>query len=162
MRHAKSSWDNPELSDFERPLNIRGYKDAPLMGKILRGKKILPDQIISSPALRAYFTARTVADQIGYPLNRLYTNELIYDADIENIFELIHSVKDRIKSLMLFGHNPSLTLFSNCISDKNIDNIPTCGFVEIELNIEGWKEVVTDCGKLISFDFPKNHYKKQS
>lgn len=155
MRHAKSSWDNPQLTDFERPLNNRGYRDAPLMGKWLAENNILPELIISSPALRAYFTARTVASQIRYPLSKIETNELIYDADTENLFEIVNSIKDKVNSLMLFGHNPALTQFSNYLSDKHIDNIPTCGFVEIDLNISTWKEVVVDSGNLVQFIFPK-------
>ena len=155
MRHAKSSWDNQQLTDFERPLNNRGYRDAPLMGKWLAENNILPELIISSPALRAYFTARTVASQIRYPLSKIETNELIYDADTENLFEIVNSIKDKVNSLMLFGHNPALTQFSNYLSDKHIDNIPTCGFVEIDLNISTWKEVVVDSGNLVQFIFPK-------
>ena len=155
IRHAKSSWDNPKLIDFERPLNERGYRDAPLMGKFLKEEKIIPDLIISSPALRAYFTARTIASSIGYSLKKIRTSELLYDTDAEDIFEVVNSVKEKYNSLMLFGHNPALTQFSNYVSDKKIDNIPTTGFVEIEMNVTTWKEVVVDCGNIKRFLSPK-------
>jgi phosphohistidine phosphatase len=80
---------------------------------------------------------------------------LLYDTDAEDIFEVVNSVKEKYNSLMLFGHNPALTQFSNYVSDKKIDNIPTTGFVEIEMNVTTWKEVVVDCGTVKRFLSPK-------
>ena len=159
-RHAKSSWDYPELSDFERPLNKRGKRDAPFMGKILKDLRIMPDIIVSSPALRAYFTARIIANRIEYPLDEIVTSETIYEADASELIELIQSVDDEYDSLMLFGHNPSLTETSNFLSDKSLNNIPTSAVVCIEFDVDNWEDVKTDGGKFIFFEYPKKYLGK--
>lgn len=161
VRHAKSSWDYPELTDFERPLNKRGKKDAPLMGEVFIKLNINPDQIISSPAVRAITTARTISELINYPVELINTIEAIYEVGTRELFELIKSTDDKIKSLMIFGHNPSLTLLNNYISDKYIDNIPTCGMTAIEFDIESWEELKPESGKLKLFEFPKKYKKKK-
>lgn len=156
-RHAKSSWDYPELTDFERPLNKRGRRDAPYIGKVLNDLKVNPDKIISSPALRAYYTARTIASRIGYPLEYIETSEIIYEADAGEMIEFIRGTDDKINSLMLFGHNPSLTLTSNYLSDRSLDNIPTCAIVAIEFPVDSWKDVKTDSGQMKFFEYPKKY-----
>lgn len=158
-RHAKSSWDYSELSDFERPLNKRGRRDAPFMGNLFREIKLLPNLIISSPALRAYYTARTIAEEIGYPLEELETSEIIYEGDSGDLIELIQSVDDEVDSLMIFGHNPTLTLTHNYLCDKRIDNIPTCALTAIEFDIDGWEEV--ESGRHLFFEYPKKHLNKK-
>ncbi|MCK5032034.1 MAG: histidine phosphatase family protein, partial [Calditrichia bacterium] len=103
LRHAKSSWDNPELDDFERPLNKRGHHDAPLIGNLLEKLNISPDLIISSPAIRASMTARIIADAIKYPLDRIRYDENIYEAGEMDLLEVIYAVDDTVDKLMLVG-----------------------------------------------------------
>lgn len=159
-RHAKSSWDYPELSDFERPLNKRGKRDAPYMGKVLHDLNVRPDKIISSPAIRAYFTARTIASRLNYPVEKIDTSEIIYEAGAGELIEFIQSISDDINTLMLFGHNPSLTLTSNYLSDRSLDNIPTCAIVCIEFDVDSWSQVKTDKGKFLFFEYPKKYFGK--
>jgi phosphohistidine phosphatase len=161
IRHAKSSWDYPELTDFERPLNKRGKRDAPYMGQLLADMKVKPELIISSPALRAYYTARIIAGRIGYPFDEIETAESIYKSDAGELIELIQLVEDEYNSLMLFGHNPALTQTSNYLSDKHLDNIPTCGIVCIEFKTETWKEIKPDNGKFVFFEYPKKYFGKK-
>lgn len=158
-RHAKSSWDYPELTDFERPLNKRGKRDAPFMGKILFDRKIKPDKIISSPALRAYNTARIIADRLEYPVENIETSETIYNAGAGDLIELIHDLDNNLNSVMLFGHNPALTSLSNYLCDKYLDNIPTCAIVGIQFDVNQWKDIKTDSGKFLFIEKPKDYFK---
>ncbi|MEH0155506.1 histidine phosphatase family protein [Limibacter armeniacum] len=155
VRHAKSSWDHPELSDFDRPLNKRGLKAAPLMGKVLHEKGVIPQQVISSSAKRAKETAITIVKEIGLnPDNIIYADK-IYEASTNTLLTLIKSCDDKVTSLMLFGHNPTFTDLANVLTDEYIDNIPTAGIVGISFDTDHWKEAKK--GKLLFFDFPKNY-----
>jgi len=157
LRHAKSSWNNPKLDDFERPLNKRGHYDAPLMGNLMEKLNILPDLIISSPAIRAAMTTRFIADPINYPLNKIHYNENIYDAGESQLLDIIYSVNDSIKKLMLVGHNPSFTYFAHFLAKFDVNNIPTCGLFGAELNIASWLKIKKNCGKVILYEYPKKH-----
>src|SRR3954470_18822585 len=105
LRHAKSSWDDSSLKDFERPLNERGSKAAPRMGGYLRKQKIKPDVVISSPALRAKQTTTMVAEAAG--MTGIMTfNEAIYEASAQKLFYIVASFEDRVESVLMIGHNP--------------------------------------------------------
>jgi phosphohistidine phosphatase len=157
IRHAKSSWNYPELEDFERPLSRRGRKSALLMGKILNNLKAAPDLLISSPANRAAMTARTIADAIQYPLDKIQYREAIYLADETVLIQVIMNISDSVKRAMFIGHNPGLTGLANTIADQPIDNIPTSGICCMDFNIASWKGIRKHNGKLRFFDFPKKH-----
>ena len=157
LRHAKSSWENPNLDDFERPLNKRGHYDAPLMGNLMEKLNILPDLIISSPAIRAAMTARIVAEAINYPLKNIQYDENIYEADDSQILDVIYGVDNAIKKLMLVGHNPSFTYFSHFLANHDINNIPTCGLIGIEMEIKEWNKLKKKCGKLLLYEYPKKY-----
>ena len=153
IRHAKSSWKDLSLKDFDRPLNKRGKSNVPMMGKKLLEKGILPDLIISSPALRALTTAKKLAKDIGYDEKILY-NKDIYEADEETLHLMLINVDDINDTIFLIGHNPDL----NCLAEKYVDfdeNIPTLGIVEIEFHCDSWKKISSKNAFLISFDYPK-------
>ncbi len=155
VRHAKSSWDNPKLDDYDRPLNKRGKRNAPEMGKRLAQKNIKPDLIISSPAKRAASTAKRIAREISYPVDKIIKNDRIYHGSNSEVIDVIRNVKDSVNTLMIFGHNPGFTDLANYLSGSNIYNIPTCGVVEIDFNINTWKDIDRNGGDLIEFDYPK-------
>ncbi|MDD5717882.1 MAG: histidine phosphatase family protein [Sulfuricurvum sp.] len=155
IRHAKSDWSDPRLSDFDRPLNQRGWKNAPFMGKQLALEGTIPDLILSSPALRAKTTAQEMAKQLSYPVESIVYHETLYASDPQRILSIIRSVPDEIETLFLFGHNPELTECANLIADCDIDNIPTCGIVSLALNQENWGSIGAHSAKLHHFDFPK-------
>ncbi len=159
IRHAKSSWDDPDLRDFDRPLNNRGLKNAPTMGKRLKEKRVTPDVMWSSPAVRALETCRLIAQKIGYPEDRIKTDRRIYHASEDHLLTVIKEFKDNPKDdeevVLIFGHNPGLTEFANLLLNETIDNIPTCGVVAATLHIQSWKDAAYGCGKLDFFDFPK-------
>jgi len=155
IRHAKSSWDDLSLDDFERTLNKRGLKNSFFMGKILKNKNILPDLIISSPALRAKTTAKNIAKTIAYKGKIIY-DENIYESDLSTLYKLIKSLDDKAGAVFIFGHNPGFNMLADKLVDL-YDNIPTCGFVEIDFNCDSWKDISAKNAKLISFDYPKRY-----
>jgi len=157
VRHAKSSWDNPDLDDFDRPLNKRGKRDAPFMGELLKKLNVNPDLIISSPAKRAYTTAKEIARILGYPKRMITKNEDVYLASAGELLSLINSIPEEVSSVMIFGHNPGFTQICNLLSNANILNIPTSGFVEIHFETENWKDITPGSGKLVAFEYPKKY-----
>ena len=156
VRHAKSSWDYPELDDYDRPLNKRGKRNAPEMGQRLAKRNIKPDVMVTSPAKRAAATARRIAEEISFPRSNIQQESLMYHGSIRNMIEVIRSTSDHSNILMIFGHNPGLTDLTNHLSGSDIYNIPTCGIAEIDFDIASWQEVGDGKGSLISFDYPKN------
>ena len=157
VRHAKSSWKYPNLDDFERPLNKRGRRSAPFMGKILNNLEVAPNLIISSPANRASMTARIIADKINYPLEKIRYSESIYEFSANALIDVIQHIDDVVNKAMLVGHNPALTDLANYIGDKPISNIPTSGVFCADLDISSWSKISERCGKLKFFEFPKKH-----
>lgn len=157
IRHAKSDWSDESLSDFDRPLNKRGSKDAPLMGSILLKSGICPDLILSSPALRAKSTATVFAQALSYPLDAIRYDHLLYASDVETILSLIRDVPPSVNTLFVFGHNPEITECSNLITDGNIDNIPTCGVMAMRLRKDNWKSIGANSAEISRFDFPNKY-----
>ena len=157
VRHAKSSWKYPKLDDFERPLNKRGRRNAPFMGSILKELKVAPDLVLSSPANRAATTARTIADNIDYPLDKIQYSEIIYSFSENALIHVIRQIDDNVNNAMVVGHNPALTDLANSIGDTAISNIPTCGVCCVNMNISTWDNFGNQRGKLKFFEFPKKH-----
>lgn len=158
-RHAKSSWDNPSLADFDRPLNKRGKRDAPYMGNVLSQKVTAPDIIYSSPANRALTTAIEIANAFGIKENDIVKDQNIYEAVTSDLIRIINSTPDKYEIIMLFGHNPTFTMTSNYLSDKYLDNLPTCGFVKIEFDLDSWNQIEGNTGKLVMLEYPKKYFK---
>jgi len=158
VRHAKSSWAESDLSDYERPLNERGKRDAPRMGKRLKEKDFQPDLVLSSPAKRALSTARKICKAIDYNKDDIKTDKRLYHADEETILSVIHELKQKFNTVMLVGHNPGLTDFVNALSSNrlDIDNIPTCGVAAFSFPGDQWKDVAWGEGEFLFFDFPKS------
>jgi phosphohistidine phosphatase len=154
IRHAKSSWSDAELNDFERPLSKRGKANAPMMGERLKKKGVMPDIIISSPAKRAKSTAEMIAKEVGYEKKVLF-DENIYESSVDELRKILTSIDDKNSVVFLVGHNPELNMLVDYYI-KFYENIPTCGVVEIEFACESWAEIEPKNAKLISFDYPKN------
>ena len=153
LRHAKSSWDDPDLDDFDRPLNERGEKDAPRIGKRLNTRKVLPDTLYSSPARRAITTAQVIADCIDYPTKNIRLRQELYHAGENMLLDFVRTLSPESQTVMIAGHNPGLTDFANALIKETIDNIPTAGIIGIEFDANSWKEIVK--GRLIFFEYPK-------
>jgi phosphohistidine phosphatase len=155
VRHAKSSWKHPELSDSERPLNKRGKRDAPEMGKLLEARNEIPELMISSPAKRAFSTARRFAKKLKYPRTKIVKKKQLYMGSSEDFIDTISRAENKFKSLMIFAHNPGITEFANEMSGESINNIPTSGVVRIDFDIEDWKDIGGAKGQLKFFEYPK-------
>jgi phosphohistidine phosphatase len=153
-RHAKSYWKDQSIPDFDRPLNSRGKRDAPFMGEVLKDKKVKPDLIISSPAKRTKKTAIEIASKIGYSEKNILYNEELYEASSNTIIKVLNKIDEKYNSVMIFAHNPGLTLLNNHISNNYIDNIPTCGIVALQLD-KKWNELSKNTCKFLFFEYPK-------
>jgi phosphohistidine phosphatase len=159
IRHAKSSWDYDELTDFERPLNKRGRRDAQFMPKILTQQGVNPDLVITSPANRVITTAKYFCESLGYPFDNIWVEPKLYAAGNDTILSVIQNIATSFNNVMLFAHNPGLTDLTNDLANKRIDNVPTCGIVCLNLRIDSWNELGKDNGELIFFEYPKKYFK---
>ena len=138
MRHAKSSWKEPDIPDHERPLKKRGLKDAATMGKVLKNKEIVLDKIISSNAVRAADTAAIVAEKCGYKKDIDFTDKL-YMAECQAILDLIQSQPDKLKTILVVGHNPGMEALVQLFS-KKIESLPTSAIAFFQADIKKWKD----------------------
>lgn len=127
------------------------------MGKKLKKLIPLPDLFISSPAMRARATAEAIAHQIKLGEDRLVMDERLYHPSWHSFVEVIEAVDEELQSIFLCSHNPGATDFVNRVCGAGIDNVPTCGIVSMELDIEYWGRIDADCGKMIFFEYPKKH-----
>jgi phosphohistidine phosphatase len=155
VRHAKSSWDHPGLTDQKRPLNKRGKRDAPLMGQRVRENGIRPSLILSSPATRAWATAKIIAAAITYPLEFLQREDSLYHASVDDILDVIVAQDPGFNSLMVVGHNPGLTNFANYLSPGLTTNLPTAGVVSVEIEQDDWDLFAQPPTSLLLHDYPK-------
>ncbi|PHS30902.1 MAG: phosphohistidine phosphatase [Sulfurovum sp.] len=149
-RHAKSDWGDNTLSDFERPLNPRGERDAPFMAKLLKEKGAKPELILSSPAKRAKTTAKHYHETLG---GELRFDERIYEASHISLQYLVEEMFQEVDSLMIVGHNPGLTALNDLLSNKSIYNLATAAVVAIELE----DSVAPHKGKQKFFEYPKKY-----
>jgi phosphohistidine phosphatase len=157
VRHAKSSWKHPELSDSERPLNKRGKHDAPFMGRLLKQREEIPELMISSPAKRALSTAKLFADEFKYPKNKIRVSDKLYMAGIMDFFDVIEDTEKLIKRIMVFSHNPGITDLLNYLSGSNIENVPTSGTARIDFDTGSWKDIKKAKGELKFLISPKKN-----
>lgn len=156
LRHAKSSWDDASLNDYDRPLNPRGRRDAPEMGRRLKAADQVPDMLISSPAVRAVSTARMAAREMGFPEQRIIEHGSLYHASAGELFSVLASLETLAVHLLVVGHNPGLTDFASSLSTVRIDNLPTASLFCVDLDIGDWNELAPGTGRFAYYDFPKN------
>lgn len=155
VRHAKSDWSNASVGDFDRPLNDRGKRDAPIMAERMRDKDIKLDAIIASPARRAKKTATIFAHEFKIDKDDIIFKEELYAAPVSSFFEVISATKDKFDSIAVFSHNPGITDFANSLTETRIDNIPTCGIFAVKIKIKHWKDFA-DAEKQFWFvEYPK-------
>jgi phosphohistidine phosphatase len=157
IRHAKSAWNDPSLTDRDRPLNERGKRDAPFMGSLLRFRGMEPDCIVSSPARRALKTARLIAREVGYDKDAIVIAEEIYLGGRRAIVELVQALDDKDKRVYVIGHNPDLSEAASALTGDNLGDMPTCGIVAIEFPADSWRHVMEGAGRLRFFEYPKRH-----
>jgi phosphohistidine phosphatase len=157
MRHAKSSWDDSDLSDFERPLNDRGLKTAPFMGKVMTKNNFTPETIVSSPAMRAKQTAELVKNSAGLEADIRF-DERIYEASPLRLLEVVSYISDEYDSAMIVGHNPGFENIVRVLTGK-LESMPTAALAVVDLEINSWREINAETGNLRKFIRPKEEQK---
>ncbi len=160
LRHAKSSWDDSAVADFDRPLNARGHLAAPFMGELIALEGFMPDIIVSSPAKRAVETAELIKENGG--LNaEIRFDERIYEATIETLRQVISSVDDSVETVMLVGHNPGFEGILNYLTGNAL-SLPTAAMAVIELEIDSWTDLKRSRGTLLRLVRPKDEMRNSA
>jgi phosphohistidine phosphatase len=153
VRHAKSDWNSTNLNDFDRPLNHRGLQSAPEMAARLLEKSIIPQYLLSSPALRAKTTAHLFAETLK--LAEPSYNKAIYEATHADLLQVINKLPDAYDFVAIFGHNPGLSNLLFSLTGQMYD-MPTCAVAIVNFEFDSWKLVSGKTGSLSYFDYPKN------
>lgn len=154
LRHAKSSWDDNSLSDFERPLNERGFETAPIMGEVMKKNGFVPEIIICSTAKRAEQTAKLVKESAGFEAEIKFEHA-IYEANVMMLLQIVSKISDEFNSALIVGHNPGFENLVRILLGKS-EAMPTAALAVIDLEIENWNEANADCGNLREFIRPKD------
>ena len=160
VRHAKSSWSDPSLSDQKRPLNDRGLRNAPDMGRRLAEKAIRPGLIVCSPAKRAFTTATLIANEIAYPQKDILIDDRLYFDGISAMLDIIHKTDPALPSLMMVGHNPDMTTFLYQLSGYQLKSMKTCAIATISFDLH-WSGIQFKSGRLLDYDYPKKPLKQR-
>lgn len=160
IRHAKSSWADHSLSDFDRPLNKRGKRDVPFMGLRMSAYEHRPEMIISSPAKRARTTARGIGEAIGFRKKEIILDDELYTFSCQGLVEVIKNAPESINILAVVGHNYGMTDCAEMLSGESLENVPTCGIVLISFSLPSWDMIAGGSGSLLLFDYPKLHAAK--
>jgi len=155
VRHAKSDWNDYEFNDFERPLNQKGLRNAPMMAQRLKLLNITPEKILASPALRAINTAQIFAEFLDFPTQKISKVPDLYQADQKTFLKIINELPNEAQTVMIFGHNPTITDMIDYLADHKISKLPTTGIAMIAFDLEDWKLVSRNTGELKMLDYPK-------
>lgn len=164
IRHAKSDW-NFQVSDFDRPLNERGFSNAHAMAKRLASGFILPEELkrttpgvlISSPAKRALTTAQIFAQTLNYPNKKILTDRRIYEAGTHDLLNVVNDLDDQHHVIALFGHNPGLSQLITYLTEGDYTDIPTTAIACLKFeHSPSWKEVSRGTAHLIAYQYPKD------
>jgi len=160
LRHAKSSWDNPDWSDFERPLNSRGLDAARFIGNLIYERKLAPQIIVSSPAKRAVQTA-VLVKEIAEIAKPVVFDERIYEASPLTLFNLIREFDEKLKSVLIVGHNPGFENLVRVLTGEPVQ-MPTAALAKIDLESEIWSAIESGMGTLEFLIRPKEEMKKST
>ena len=156
IRHAKSGWDDPTLSDHDRPLNERGRRDAPMMAERMRKAGHGIDLILTSTALRAETTAMAFAHAFGLGMGDVVRLRNLYHAEPNDFMRAIRGIDDRFGQVALFSHNPGITFFAAGLGVATIDHMPTCSIFALGTEAATWQEFPSAPRRLLFFDYPTN------
>ena len=156
VRHAKSGWDDPSLSDIERKLTHRGKSDAKLMAKRLQERSIEIDAFVSSTAKRAKKTAKIFMKEFEKDKKKLQLTASLYEASVKDFYDVIESLDDKDKTVALFSHNPGITDFVNSLDCTPVYDMPTCSVFAVKAKTKNWKDFRAAEKEFLFFDYPKN------
>lgn len=166
LRHAKSDWDNPNLDDFDRPLNARGIKASKRLGAMFKAEKIRPDHVFCSPARRTRQTLDLLLEASGVKCPTTFAEKL-YAADTVQLLDVISRASDKDDSIMIVAHNPGIEMLAHILADLSSEQhghramqklmlkYPTGGFATLELDIARWRDIEEGTGRLVSFIVPR-------
>ena len=154
IRHAKSSWEL-DSKDIDRPLNKRGQTDAPVMAKRLVKRNIQPDIILTSPAVRAFSTAKLFAEELTMKNEKIVIIPSLYLAQPALYTSIIEALDDTLNTVAIFSHNPGITDFVNTLTIVQVDDMPTCAIYAVESNMISWKDFFNHPVNFLFFDYPK-------
>ena len=154
IRHAKSSWDDTALPDKDRPLDDRGKRDAPKMGKRLARRDVKPDLILSSPAMRALTTAEIIAKKLDYKRKDIVVDDRLYAGEADDLLNVIYKLGDKRKRVILVGHNPELTELAHRLSSE-ITHMPTCAVAAFTFDAKSWSNIAKAKPVKVALDYPK-------
>lgn len=155
IRHAKSDWNNQELTDFERPLNTRGVNDTEKIGKELNKLGFNPEKIIASPSKRTTTTIQFLCEHISFNFKHVEFNSKLYHPSNENFINIIEDLPDEIENIAMVSHNYGISEFADYLTENFMEAMPTCAVVCIELEINSWKEIVRGLGTTKWYIYPK-------
>lgn len=156
IRHAKSDWNDPSLSDFDRTLTERGKSDAAMMAKRINKKVIEIDVFVSSPAKRAKKTGKLFMKEYGKNEKDLLLISSLYEASVKDYYDAVENFDDKDNTVAIFAHNPTITEFINSLECSPIYNMPTCAVFGLKIKTDHWKEVSEAEKEFLFFDYPKN------
>ncbi len=155
IRHAKSSWSDSDLADFERPLNERGERDAPRMGRRLAELGIHFDLMLSSPARRAITTARLIVRETGYPEDDIREVDDFYNADADTLLAEVQRIESSCRCVALVAHNPGISWLYRLLAGESVD-MPTCAVAVVRFDVDDWQAVHADSGWSARYEYPKS------
>jgi phosphohistidine phosphatase len=157
MRHAKSSWDHLGLRDLDRPLNLRGERDAPFMGSHFSEWGLFPDLLVASPAVRAQETAKRVAQVLNYPETDIATSFRLYEAGISGVIAAVQTLPSSASTACLFGHNPDISDAAAFLAGEDPMHLPTAALVSLVFAVDDWAAVMPGSGRINRFEYPKRY-----
>jgi phosphohistidine phosphatase len=157
IRHGKSDWEDAKVRDFDRPLSERGHQDAIAMASFLKTQNINPTFFISSPALRAHTTCKHFAEAFDYPAAMILLRQEIYEAVPDDLYKIIQSIDNQYDTVLMFGHNPSISYIADHFLSDYIPEVPTCGVVQFSLEQGGWSSFSPKTAKFVAMWEPKQN-----
>jgi len=152
LRHAKTSWDS--VTDFTRQLDTRGKTQAKQLGKYLKQRDIQFDAIYTSSATRAILTTQIVAEEIEYKETHIEEHLALYEAKVIDLLNFVQALPTSKNTVLIVGHNNTVSNFCNYILKEPIGDIPTCGLVAIRFSVTTWAEVDKQIGELLQYKKP--------
>ncbi|HZK08867.1 MAG TPA: histidine phosphatase family protein [Bacteroidales bacterium] len=141
VRHAKSSWDSPQLEDYERPVIPKGFKRTERIIKFLQESGVKVDLLYASHAVRAAETARMLGPALGVEVDQIITEPEIYHGGTNALSNLIYGLPNDVSSVMIVGHNPVVSDFANEYADQHIDWLPTSAVVALRFETDAWEKI---------------------
>lgn len=155
IRHAKSSWRDASIADIERPLNKRGVKSAGVMAAQIVKAGCGFERVFCSPAVRAQSTIEQLCQQLPKREITWEIEDALYTFEMESLLRWCQALDDAIADVVIVGHNSALTDLINFVGDHPIENLPTCGYVQLALSVNAWKDLAAESAQLLSFLKPK-------